>query len=78
MPSPLDRAAYRRANWVGGVAQSHDEAAELEVEFWMHATPAERILGVTQLVEEMRTLGNPHESPARLQRTVGGVRPRRG
>ncbi|GAC1599071.1 MAG: hypothetical protein NVS3B20_21000 [Polyangiales bacterium] len=72
-----ERAAYRRTHWRGGVAHSRAEAEEFDLEFWMSATPAERIRGVAQLVEEMGKVVDEHGSPARLQRTVGGVRPRR-
>ena len=72
------RATYRRTHWVGGVAGSHAEADEMDVEFWANATPGERVRGVTQLIDEMRTSKEHDGSPDRLQRTVGGVRARRG
>ncbi len=70
------RAAHRRDTWFGGVAHSAGEADDMDVEFWMQATPEERILGVTQLITEMVTMEGIHAAPPRLQRTVGGVRPR--
>lgn len=70
------RAAERRATWFAGVAHSAAEAEELDIEFWMQATPEERLLGVTQLLSEMVTMEGIHGTLPRLQRAVGGVRPR--
>lgn len=70
------RAAQRRETWFAGVAHSSAEADTLDVEFWLQATPEERILGVTELIGEMITMEGGHGSPPRLQRTLGGVRPR--
>lgn len=70
------RAAQRRATWFAGVAHSASEADELDVEFWMNATPEERILGVAQLTTELQTMEGSDGSSPRLQRTLAGVRPR--
>jgi hypothetical protein len=73
-----ERAAHRRATWSGGVARSFAEADEMDLAFWMAATPQERLRGVTQLIEEMRIMEGGRGPSPRLQRTVGGTRPRRG
>lgn len=70
------RAALRRKTWTGGVARSAEEADAYDLEFWMAATPAERIRGVTQLIDEMRRIGGDDGPAPRLQRSVGGVRKR--
>ena len=68
-----ERAAYRRANWVGGVAHSFAEAEEQDLEFWMNATPEQRIRGVADLTREFLSEEDQGELSPRLQRTVGGV-----
>ena len=78
MSSAADRAAYRRANWTGGVARSFAEADEMDLAFWLAATPQQRLRGVTQLIEDMRMMEGASGPPARLQRAIGGTRPRRG
>ena len=77
LSSSSERAEARRRKWKGGVARSSEEAEAMDFEFWMAATPEERLLGVTQLIEEMSIISGQH-APTRLQRSVGGVRPRRG
>lgn len=57
MDSRSERAARRRRTWTGGVACSHAEAEEADIEFWARATPAERVRGLTELVNEMYALG---------------------
>lgn len=78
MSTPSERAKNRRLHWVGGVAQSHKEADEMDITFWMNASYSERIRGVTQLMREMWLASEDHGPTARLQRAVGGVRPRGG
>jgi hypothetical protein len=73
-----ERAERRRRDWVGGVARGFAEMEERDLEFWLAATPAERLRGVTQLIFEMAAVGGEGGSGARLERAVGGVRPRRG
>jgi hypothetical protein len=75
--SPAERAAHRRANWSGGVARSFAEAEEMDLEFWLAATPQERLRGVTQLIDEMRRLEGDLGPPPRLDKSVGGTRQRR-
>ena len=77
-PLPQNGPAKRRATWTGGVAHSFAEADDMDVAFWAASTPAERVRGVTQLIEEVATMAESGESPPRLQRAVGGVRLRRG
>jgi hypothetical protein len=62
MSSADDRAA-RRLAWTGGVARSFAEAEEQDLEFWMKATPAERIRGVTQLIDEMLVMSGEGGPP---------------
>ena len=73
-----ERAERRRRTWSGGVAHSFAEMDEIDLQFWLRATPAERVRAVTELaltIFEPRT--NDGSAP-RLQRSVGGVRPRKG
>lgn len=72
------RAARRRATWTFGVAHGFDEMTKADLEFWARATPAERIRGLTELIFEMSWIRGEHEPPARLLRSVFGVRPRGG
>jgi hypothetical protein len=47
-------------------------------DFWLVMSPEERIGCVFDLWDEQMSLQNPrHEASQRLQRAVGGVRPRR-
>lgn len=72
------RAELRRRTWSGGVAHGFEEAERMDLEFWMAATPGERIRGVTQLIDDVRWMQNDAGPTPRLQRAVGGVRPRKG
>jgi hypothetical protein len=72
-----DRAALRRATWTGGVAHSFAEAEAMDLEFWLAATPSQRVQGVTELIQDMQAIGGDSGPAPRLQRTVGGVRARR-
>jgi hypothetical protein len=78
MSSAAERAARRRATWSGGVARSFAEADERDAEFWRAATPEERLRAVTELTVEMLVMEGVREPSPRLQRSVGGTRPRRG
>jgi hypothetical protein len=74
-----ERAEWRRRHWVGGVASGHDEMAEVDLAFWLSVPPEERLAAVFEMWDEQMSLKDPsHEASARLQRSVGGVRPRRG
>lgn len=75
-PAAVARAEARRRTWTFGVAHSPLEMDRADLEFWLSASPAERIRGMTELIEEMRWLEGDHGPPPRLQRLVGGVRPR--
>jgi hypothetical protein len=75
--SASERAAIRRATWTGGVARSFREADEQDVEYWLAATPEQRIRAVTELTAEMLAMEGVREPSLRLQRSVGGTRPRR-
>jgi hypothetical protein len=50
---------------------------EVDIDFWLAATPEERISAVFELDAELRSLKGDDEDPPRLQRAVGGIR-RRG
>jgi hypothetical protein len=53
------------------------EAEEMDLGFWLNATPQERLRAVTELVYEMME-ANADGSPPRLQRSIGGVRSLKG
>ena len=73
-----DRAERRRLTWTGGVARDAAAMEDADLEFWMAATPAERVRGVTMLIDEMRWMRGERGPSPRLDRSVGGVRPLRG
>jgi hypothetical protein len=70
-----ERAARRRAEWQGGVARSFEEMERHDLEFWLRATPGERIRAIAELAATVAALKG---DDGRLQRSVGGVRPRVG
>jgi hypothetical protein len=70
------RAEQRRRNWTGGIAKSFAEMEEADLAFWMKATPGERIRGVTMLIDDMLAMKGERGPTPRLQRSVGGARPR--
>jgi hypothetical protein len=72
------RAARRRQTWKGGVARSFAEMEDLDLEFWLGATPGERIRAVREMAEDAMSSKEQNGSAERLQRSVGGVRDRRG
>jgi hypothetical protein len=73
-----DHVERRRRTWTGGVVRSFAEMEEADLDWWMAATPAQRIRGLTELMAEMRWMGGERGPLPRLQRTVGGTRPRKG
>ena len=72
------RAAERRKHWRGGVVRSHEEMAARDLEFWAAMTPEQRLAAVFELMEQLRLLGGDDGPAPRLDRSVGGVRPRKG
>jgi hypothetical protein len=73
-----ERAEHRRKHWTGGVA-SRDEMDEVDLEWWLAQPPEERLASVFDMWDEQMSLKDPrHEAASRLQRSVGGVRPRGG
>ena len=59
------------------MAKSFDEIDEIDLEAWLAIDPEERLGMVFELWDEQMSLKDPaHEHAARLQRSVGGVRPR--
>ena len=73
------RAEIRRARWTGSVVRRGPDLDKAEADFWRAVPPEERLGYVFDMWNEEMTLKDPtYEAPARLQRSVGGVRPRRG
>jgi hypothetical protein len=71
------RANRRRREWTGGLAKSFEELDEIDLDAWLAIEPAKRLAMVFDLWDEQMSLKDPqHEPAARLQRSVGGVRPR--
>ena len=74
-----DRVRVRQAAWSGGVARCGPELDAANAAFWQAVSPDERLGYVFDMWTEQMSLKDPaYEAPARLQRSVGGVRPRRG
>lgn len=63
----------KRRGMFGGVARSHEELDERDLEFWLGVDPAERIGAACLLHEEARLLRNDAPFPG-LQGSPGGVR----
>lgn len=72
------RAAERRRTWTGGVAKSFAEMERIDLEYWLAMSPEERLGCVFDLWNEQTNEEGDHEAAGRLQRDIGGVRPRRG
>jgi len=68
-----DRAEARRRQIWGGVATSHEQLDELDLDYWLSVDPAERIRAACLLHEEARRLRNGGPFPS-LRGAVGGVR----
>ncbi len=65
--------ARRKKGLWGGVAVSHDDLDERDLEFWLAVEPAERIGAACLLLEEARHLRG--DAPfSRLSGSPGGVR----
>jgi hypothetical protein len=51
----------------------------VSIDFWLAMTPEDRIGCVFDMWDEQMRLKDPeHEASERLERAIGGVRPRRG
>lgn len=75
----LERSRLRRARWTGGVASRGPAMDEVSAELWRSVSPDERLGYVFDMWDEQMSLKDPsYEASARLQRSVGGVRPRKG
>jgi hypothetical protein len=73
------RAERRRREWTGGVARSAAEMEEVSLDWWLAMAPEERLGCVFDMWDEQMRIEDPnHEATGRLQRAVGGVRPRGG
>ena len=70
------RRARRRREWKGGVARSFEELATTDLDFWLSMTPAARMRAMWSITEDVLALQGDHGPTPRLQRSVGGVRPR--
>ncbi len=74
-----ERAEWRKTHWTGGVATSHDEMDAVDLEWWLAQSAEERLACVFDMWDEQMSLKDPsHEAAGRLQRSIGGVRARRG
>ncbi|MGH7295141.1 MAG: hypothetical protein ACRELB_09420 [Polyangiaceae bacterium] len=72
------RARWRRDHWTGGVVKTA-EMEDVDLAFWLSMPPDERLGAVFDMWDEQVSLEDPaHEASCRLQRSVGGVRARRG
>jgi hypothetical protein len=79
MSDPASRAEERRRTWTGGVAADHSEMESVSSDFWLSMTPEDRMGCVFEMYDEQVRIQDPkHEASERLQRAIGGVRPRRG
>ena len=73
-----ERARLRRARWTGGVT-THAGMTAVSAELWRAVSPDDRLGYVFDMWNEQSSLKDPsYEASPRLQRSVGGVRPRRG
>jgi hypothetical protein len=73
------RDERRRREWTGGVARSFAEMEEVDLDFWLRVKPEDRIGYVFDMWDEAMAFKDPqHEAAERLQRSVGGVRARKG
>ena len=71
------RAVVRRSTWSGGVAK-RSEMADIDRAFWANMSPVARLQCIWSIVEDTLALRGEHGPTPRLQRTVGGVRSRKG
>jgi hypothetical protein len=72
------RAEWRREHWTGGVVKTAD-MEDVDLAFWLSQPPEGRLAAVFDMWDEQMSLKDPaHEPSPRLQRSVGGVRARRG
>jgi len=78
MADAAQRAAARRATWTGGVAKSFGEMEDADLDFWLAASLRTRLMAVFELNETLNAIAGEHEPTLRLDRSVGGVRPRKG
>ena len=69
------RAARRNATW--GIARSHEELDDMDIEFWQNATAGERFAAVAEMAE-MAATSLPEEdgAPLGIQGPTFGVRGR--
>jgi hypothetical protein len=72
------RAEERRRTWRGGVVHSFEEMADVDLDFWLAVTPEDRLRAMWSVVEDELALQGENGPPPRLQRSVGGIRARKG
>jgi hypothetical protein len=70
------RARRRRREWTGGVASSFAELAEIDRRAWLQVEPSERLGMVFDMWAEQSS--ESFDLEARLQKSVCGIRPRKG
>jgi hypothetical protein len=75
---PRARAEERRRTWQGGIARSFEAMADIDLDFWLGMTPEDRLRAMWSVVEDELALQGENGPPPRLQRSVGGIRPREG
>jgi hypothetical protein len=72
------RAEERRRTWRGGVARSFEEMDDIDLDFWLAMSPEDRLRAMWSVVEDVLALQGENGPPPRLQRSVGGIRARKG
>jgi hypothetical protein len=75
MSDPATRAARRRAEWTGGKASSFEALERLDLDAWVAIPGSEKLGMVFEMWFEQSREATDEATP-RLQRSVGGVRPR--
>ena len=78
MSAAEQRKQARLATWEGGVATSFEELESMDASQWRSVPAVERLKAIWSLVEDSLALRGEHGPTPRLQRLVGGVRPRKG
>jgi hypothetical protein len=69
------RAEYRRKHWKSGVARSHAEMEEIDLDFWAAATVQLRFDTMWKMLFEHWDMKGRNGPPPGLRRSVGGTRP---
>jgi hypothetical protein len=78
MDDAAARARARRSRYTGGVARSFDEMEQVDLDFWLAMSPADRLRAMWSIVEDSLALEGERGPTPRLSRSTGGVRSLRG